>query len=220
MGSAVVTVRAPQRSMMRAVQQPLYDTEVYAVAGALNTSFFSNQIGTLPLGWVNPKTIGHTNLVQSGQIGSPSRFYLEGFQFQISPIMSTPATCLAEVMDQCLIINPGIFRIGIGSIRDLLVCPAADIPSGVYPRLEGNNSDQTAGPVNQQHVFVGNGKPSVKQIYPFRMTTSKGARRYPIMAEENIAVTLEYPAGLSALTGGAIIHALRFVMQGIFFKSV
>jgi hypothetical protein len=81
------------------IWQPLYDWQIYPLAGVAALPFFQVQQGagfsSQPIAAAGPKTEWDTNLTQPGQLPAPQSFWVDGIEVVVSPGGSATANLYA-----------------------------------------------------------------------------------------------------------------------------
>jgi len=164
-------------AILRPLQQPLYDTEMFLAGVALaQRIYFQRQLGQADQsGAIQAKQAAHTNLQQPGQLANPLEFSLFGFLFEID------ASC--TLVDFIQIYRTAVFSFTYTGNRTYLQIPLTRIPQGVSP--EGTASEGgTAFTSGITHNGVGH----ISNIYKF--TIGKSALR--IRPTESFQVSLAW----------------------------
>lgn len=153
-------------AILRPLQQPIYDTEVYVAAVAVtDVQYFQRQVGQTFAFGTTPavKTLGETNLTQPGQLANPLEFSLFGFTHEIDPGVT--------YADYVLIYRTALFTFTYTGNRVYLQIPLTKIPQGVGP--DGFSFANTAAVAQGGTVKQGVGH--VSNVYKF--TIGKAALR-------------------------------------------
>ncbi len=186
MRSVVVSKPAPA-GYVRALRNPLYDTDNILAAATNQLRLFQVPIGQLNASAVR-KTEADTNLSQAGQLANPQMFDLHGFQLEVQ--IGT------VVADHILLYTRGVFEFSFGTQRIWLQVPLSRVPQGTS--LQGVGSGAAASP------NLANGSPSVREYYPF---VQPDGSPYPIKATETFQVRLFWPSGAITLSAVTMVRA-------------
>jgi len=183
MNSVVISKPAPA-GYVRALRNPLYDTDNMLAAATTQLRLFQVPIGQLNASAVR-KTEADTNLSQAGQLANPQMFDLHGFQLEVAI-----GTVIADMI---LLYSRGVFEFSFGTQRIWLQVPMSRVPCG--PAVNG-----IAGGAVVPSPNLFNGWPSVREYYPF---VQPDGSPYPIKATETFQVRLFWPSlaiSVSAVT--------------------
>jgi hypothetical protein len=191
---SVQVSRAAPAGYVRALRNPLYDTDNILAAPTTQIRLYQVPIGQLNASAVR-KTEADTNLNQAGQLANPQMFDLHGFQLEVAI-----GTVIA---DHILLYTRGVFEFSFGTQRIWLQLPLSRIPQGTA--IYGVGSGAAASP----NLF--NGAPSVREYYPF---VQPDGAPYPIKATETFQVRLFWP---SAAISPSAVTLLRCYMIGTLY---
>lgn len=121
------------------LDQPLYDTMYYPIAGTMQINFFTvplgqpavirTPLGGAPVAGVNwPKTYRDTNMRVAGIIPGEEEWEFQGFNlcFRRAVLPATPEL-ITDLADEKLIMDNGWFIIKIGQ-KDVLYVPSNLVP--------------------------------------------------------------------------------------------
>lgn len=110
------------------IQQPMYDSEILPAAGIANLRFFSRPQGAV-FGAAT-KTLLETNMMSSGTLPSPHRFYIWGVQVSVkNGILEDGSYYEMSVKDLKKVYDKAYFVLHIGT-KDYLTLPLEKIPQG------------------------------------------------------------------------------------------
>ena len=185
-GSVIISKPAPA-GYVRALRNPVYDTDDILAAPTNQLRLFQVPIGQLNASAAR-KTEADTNLTQAGQLANPQMFDLYGFQVEVEP-----GTIIA---DHILLYTRGVFEFSFGTQRVWLQVPLSRVPQG--PALQGIGSGIAAS------ENISNGFPSVKEYYPF---VQPDGSPYPIKATETFQARLFWPSGAITLSAVTVMRA-------------
>jgi hypothetical protein len=165
-----------QTPVLRPLRQPIFDTEVYPAGGIATLRLFTNST-TFAAG--GAKLSRHTNMTQSGQLGTPLEFDLVGFNVEIERGTSKD--------DHDTLYRTGQFIWFFGQNTIWLNVPLSRIPEGIglYGQI---SQDGNAAPV-EKSVLV-NGWPIVQNLYNFT-TPDRMARR--VTSTESFRAQIDFP---------------------------
>jgi hypothetical protein len=194
MAQSVQVSRPAPAGYVRALRNPLYDTDDLQNAATTQVRLFQ-----VPLGQNNAsavrKTEADTNLTQAGQLANPQMFDLHGFQFE-----TVPGALIANLI---LIYQRGVFEFSFGTQRIWLQVPISRVPQG--PSL------QAAGNAAAAAVTLNWGFPSVREYYPF---VQPDGSPYPIKATETFQVRIFWPS--LAITSTAVLMIRTFLVGTLY----
>mgnify|MGYP001074499448 CR=1 FL=1 len=205
MSELAVQRQAPQAAL-RALKNPLYDTqEAPAAAAAVrNLVFFQSPLGNALNVTGALKTIAETNLNQSGQIGIPNEFELFGFNTTftydtgyIEDSVGGPFSVLANFLDDVAeTYEQALFRFSFGQNRPYLQVPFTRIPHGDYMLTGPAAAAQDNGATGLNIFAISNGCSDKKEFYKFFVNDQP----VPINSAENFNAELQWnnPYGLEA----------------------
>ena len=209
------------------INEPLYDTQVYPVAGAATLTFFTQGLsGTVVAGV--PRTLRETNVPIAGALPNPQQFHVYGIQVvpdaqcQSAQTTAGAATAVPVLTDQVTIISQSFFRLYIGT-KSYVEVTSILIPCG-HGLTGAAATTIGAREVSSFHNGVAH------QNNYFDVTVRVGHSRKPIHIppQQNFrcelvfpgpaatAVTLNNTLGGTA-TGGMLI---KVVLRGIRWREV
>lgn len=187
-------VRGIPAAMVRSYKEPLYDSVlILAAAPSAERVWFQRPIGQTLEDNATAKTELHTNLTQSGVLGSPSSFDLYGFNARVAKGVA--------FADYNAIMSAGLVSVFFGQNQPFLRVPLEEIPAGVD--TEGLST------VDSPHVGLG----VVDNYYRFDI----GGQALHIHATESFRATLTFPSGIGTVETNTLA---RFYMRGIRYKGV
>ena len=122
MSRRVVAV-APGVPGLEPINEPLYDTQTYPLAGTASLVFFTAGLGT--------RTLRETNVPIAGALPNPQQFHIYGVQLTPSLLATTQsgATAALAITDQTAIIENSFFRLFIGT-KSYIECASVFVPNG------------------------------------------------------------------------------------------
>jgi hypothetical protein len=200
-GTGIALSRPAPAGYVRALRNPLYDTDDLLAAATNQVILFQRPQGQTDAS-ANVKTAAETNLTVGGQLANPQMFDLFGFQFEVQGD--------AAIADKILVYNTGVFRFSFGTQRTWLELPIRRIPDG--PQLVTTGAATgTSGTIIRDTIY---GWPSVREYYPF---VKPSGRPYRIKATETFQVVISWPSG--AITPSAVVQ-IRAYMVGILYVGL
>lgn len=196
-GTGIALSRPAPAGYVRALRNPLYDSDDLLAAATTQVRLFQVPLGQNDASG-NAKTEAETNLTIGGQLANPQMFDLFGFQFEVQNDV--------VLADAFLIYTSGVFEFSFGTQRIWLQVPITRVPAG--PGLTGIGSAAAAT------ESVTWGWPSVKEYYPF---VKPNGRPYRIKATETFQIRIFWPAG--AITPSAVTQ-IRTFLVGILYVGL
>lgn len=178
------------------IWQPLYDYQVYAMAGATQMNFFQRSVGSAA-----GVTLADTNMSVPSMLPRPQEFLITGIQVYFKPgnAVNRASLAVAVVPENINDINDVIFgnsflKLFIGS-KDYLV----DGPLGKFPPVFGISGmaaymgQTTTADVNGRFTDYGKATGRYYSITPVK-----------IPANQNFNVSLNFPTAIAASVAGTI----------------
>lgn len=94
------------------IKQPLYDYNLYPLAGVINLPFFQTQQGaglsSSPGNANQVKALTDTNMTQPGQLPAPQAFWVSGIELDVQPGSSAAANTYANQVPAAFAVAAGI----------------------------------------------------------------------------------------------------------------
>lgn len=200
------------RAGWEAIRQTLYDFQVYAAAGQAQLTFFSQ-----PIGGAAARTASDTNMTLAGQIPANQEFLAQSIEVHFFPTAPAVAAAnpsafgaqavAAQINDAYLVGRTGNLSLVIGSKPYLQEAPLGRFPAKTGFELHAALADvTTAGASLQSRIAFGRwcGRPYLLSPADLLIT-----------ANQNFAVTLNWPEGVQAIANPARIGV---VLDGILYR--
>jgi len=186
-------VKGVPAAIVRSYKEPLYDSvQILAAAPATERIWFQRPLGQTLEDGVTTKTLLHTNLNQSGTLGTPLSFDIYGFNLRLPKNITKANYNLIEAA--------GVVVVQFGQDTQFLTVPMEEIPSGV--------DTEGLGATDSPHVGWG----TVDNFYRFDI----GGQALHINSTESFSVKLQFPSGLAGVTGNQLA---KFYQRGIKYKG-
>lgn len=199
--TGILLSRPAPAGYVRALRNPLYDTDFIQAAATNQMRFYQTPQGQNNLS-AAVKTEKDTNLTIGGQLANPQMFDMFGFQFE--------AQADAARADKLLVYNTGVAEFSFGTTRIWLQQPVTRVPTG--PQLVTTAAATTVGATTIQDTIFGSA--SVKEYLPF---VKPNGAPYRIKATETFQMRLFWPSG--AVTPSAVTQ-LRWFIVGLHYVGL
>jgi hypothetical protein len=198
------------------INEPLYDTQTYPVAGVAQLVFFATGLGG--------RTLRETNVPIAGALPNPQQFHIYGAQLCPSMLataqVATAAAMQRTVSDQAALIENSFFRLFIGT-KSYIEVASVFVPNG--HGLVGFAAT-TAGEI----ASATNGVAHQNNFYDVTVKVNRSRLAIHVPPQQNFRVTLEYPGpGATAVVtnvtiGGAATGGIpiRVFLLGIKWREV
>lgn len=214
------------------IKQTLYDTLIYATAGATALRFFQNPVGqglsAAPGNANNAKTLADTNMTQAGTLPSPQGFFVSSIEVDFqpgsvntantftpqtrassaaAPAAATGIVQVGAVNDVSSVLGAGFLQFNVGSKNYLTEAGLLRFPPKARFELDA--------------AFAGNSATTAN----FGAANLKaGGRPYmlnpgiAIMTSQNFEVIVNYPVVVATPSG--FNGAMRVILDGWQFRAV
>src|SRR3990167_6478099 len=115
MGRRIVADQ-PGIPALEPINEPLYDTQVYALAGTATLTYFTQGLAGNVVAGV-PRTLRETNVPIAGALPNPQQFHIYGIQLvpDMQNLVARTAAAATIIADQVTIISQSFFRLFIGT---------------------------------------------------------------------------------------------------------
>jgi hypothetical protein len=195
-----IVAEQPGVPALEPINEPLYDTQTYPLAGTSNLVFFTQGLGG--------RTTRETNVPIAGALPNPQQFHIYGLQLVPATLAQSQFGAAANqaMTDQATIIDNSFFRLFIGT-KNYVEVSTVFIPNG--HGLTGAVGTAIAGSAT---VSVHNGVAHQNNYYD--VTVKVGHARKPIHLppQQNFRCELVFPGpGAVAVTTNVSIGG---VLQG------
>lgn len=197
-----VSSGVPRSTVLRPLQQPLYDTELMPQAGRIELVYFARPVSQTFAFGVLVKSKAETNLLQSGQIPQPQEFLVAGFTFEVE------SNILKGDFD--LMYTQSYFEFTFTGNRVYLELPLAQMPQGITPNGFASTTVNNAA-IGQ----VANGLGLSNNIY--KMTCQGQALK--IMPTESFNARARWPNGAPNIAPAAGVRTRTYI-RGLLFNAV
>lgn len=166
------------------INEPIYDTQTYPVAGTSSLTFFAAGLGT--------RTLRETNVPIAGVLPNPQQFHVYGVQIVPSFLGSSSVVQSTVVTDLATIVDNSFFRLFIGTKSYVEVCTCF-IPNG--HGISGFASTTVGA---RELASVHNGVAHQNNFYD--VTVKMGHQRKPIHLppQQNFRAELVFPGPAAA----------------------
>lgn len=211
-----IMAEQPGIPALEPINEPLYDTQTYPVAGVAQLTYFAAGLGV--------RSLRETNVVIAGALPNPQQFHIYGVQLTFS-VQGTAAAGAAALpgplTDQGAIIDNSFFRLFIGT-KNYVEVTSIFIPSG--HGLVGAAATTVGG---RELASFHNGVAHQNNYYD--VTVKVGHQRKPIHLppQQNFRAELVFPGAAPAITtnvniGGAASGGMpvRVFLLGIKWREV
>jgi hypothetical protein len=209
------------------VRQALYDTTIYATAGATSLNFFATPVGqglsAAPGNANGTKTLADTNMTLAGQVPAGQNYLVETIEVDFRPGSVSTANTFT-------LVNPIVFNAAAssGTVFGAVSDVAAIYTTGFLNFSVGSKNYLTEGPMNkfppQQRLSVQGAVASTSATVGQTAITLARAegRPYhvdPIRLEngQNFSVTCNWPVAVATPSG--FNGALRVSLDGYLFRA-
>jgi len=208
------------------IWQPLYDWNIYPVAGALALNFFSTPVGggfsAQQIAAAAPKSIADTNLFQAGILPAPQSFWVDGIELCIDPGSSATANLFANALPGTIpaaaaVTNEPIF------LDYWLMAKSGTLVFSIMQKEYYREGPLYRFPQRSFHrtdiAITNNSATAVNAGYITPRTEGVGVRfdpGYGIATTCNFAVTLLWPAVVALTTNNARIGCF---LNGWLFRA-
>lgn len=196
LGMGLTVGTRPSTPFLRALRQPLWDTERYPAAGTLRINFFVNNT-TFAVG--GAKSIRDTNMTQGGSLSTPLTFDMVGFTMEFER-----GTIIA---DHNILYNTGLFTFLFANVQWLQV-PDTRMPEGIG---QAGAVATTVAAITP--TILSNGLGLTSNFYSF-LTPDRKARN--IRSNEAFRVVKDYPAS----TAISVETDITIYLVGTLFVSL
>lgn len=118
-----IVAEQPGIPALEPINEPLYDTQVYPLAGAATLVFFTQGLGG--------RTTRETNVPIAGALPNPQQFHVYGVQLVPATLAMSQFGAAAQnaMIDQAIIIDNSFFRLFIGT-KNYVEVATVFIPNG------------------------------------------------------------------------------------------
>lgn len=209
------------------IKQPLYDYQIYPLAGIALLTYFQNPIGTglsaSPGNALAVKQSTDTNMQQQGQLPAPQAFWIEGIEVDVQPgssaaantfalqvpsafAVASAATVQAGTTDVNAIYSTGCLTLNISNKNYYQEGPLYRFPTRSDLRLDSAiaTTSGTVGEVAKEKINL-NGE---------RVKLAPGVG---IMTSQAFNVTLTWPVIVALPTNNARVGV---ILNGWLFRAV
>lgn len=210
------------------IRQPLYDTAVYATAGAVTIPFFSTPIGqgssAAPGNAGNVKTLADTNMTLAGQLPAGQNFFMESIEVDIqagssaattttfalvNPLVFNAAassgTVMAAVSDVAALYHTGFLSLNVGSKNYLTDGPLSKFPPKTHLNVNAAVAS-TSATVGQTLVSLARAEGRPYNVDPIRLENG-----------QNFAVSANWPVAVATPSG--FNASIRVELDGWLFRQ-
>lgn len=219
MASNVVVKQPSPRATLRALKQPVFDTqEAPAAAGAVpNLQFFLVPQGGALNVTGNLKTVADTNIEQSGQLGVPNQFDLFGFNMSFiydttyfdDGVAGSLANFCADIVETY---EASVFKFMFGLQKTWLTIPLSRMPHGTFP-ISGTGDTAVDA---EKYMCISNGESRKGEFLKFFSNDSC----IPINSAENFSARIEWPLVNYGLTADGDESRLIVSLVGVFYTAL
>ncbi|HJW55872.1 MAG TPA: hypothetical protein VJ577_11410 [Burkholderiaceae bacterium] len=213
---------------MERIKSKLYDTVVYATAGATNIAFFSTPIGqgasAAPGNAGNVKTLADTNMTLAGQLPAGQNFLVESIEVDFKPGSSaattttfalvaplvfnaaaSAGTVMAAISDVAAIYNTGYLTFTVGSKNYVQEGPLGNFPPMTHLNVNAAVAS-TSATVGQTLVGLARAEGKPCNIDPVTL-----------VAAQNFSVTASWPVVVATPSG--FNGSMRVNLGGYLFRN-
>lgn len=189
-----IVAESPGIPALEPINEPLYDTQVYPLAGAASLTFFAAGLGV--------RTLRETNVVIAGALPNPQQFHIYGIQITMSAIGTAAAGNAAQpgpLTDQAALIDNSFFRLFIGT-KSYVEVATLFVPAG--HGLVGAAATTIGG---RELASFHNGVAHQNNYYD--VTVKVGHQRKPIHLppQQNFRAELVFPGTAPVITTNVTI---------------
>ena len=197
------------------VNEPLYDTQVYPLAGVAQLVFFTQGLGG--------RTLRETNVPIAGALPNPQQFHIYGVQMTPSLLGSAVSAAANTVLaDLGAIIENSFFRLFIGTKSYVEVASVA-VPSG-----NGISGFAATTAIGTDIAAATNGVAHKNNFYDVTVKIGRSRKPIHLPPQQNFRASLIFPGpAATAITtnvtiGGAAQGGwpLRVFLLGIRWREI
>lgn len=197
-----IIAESPGIPALEPINEPLYDTQTYILAGSATLTFFAAGLGV--------RTLRETNVVIAGALPNPQQFHIYGVQLvPACQGSSTGAAGGAQPMmvDNAAIIDNSFFRLFIGT-KNYIEVATVFIPNG--HGLTGFGATTVGG---RDLFAVTNGVAHRSNYYDVTVKIGRSCKPIHLPPQQNFRAELNFPGTAPVITtnvniGGAATGGL------------
>lgn len=189
-----IVAEAPGLPALEPINEPLYDTQTYLVAGMANLPFFTTGLGG--------RTLRETNCPIQGALPNPQQFHIYGIQLvpAAQAMSASGAAATTLVNDQAIIIDNSFFRLHIGT-KSYVEIATVFIPAG--HGLTGWAATTVGA---REVVGAHNGVAHQNNYYDVTVKVGRSRKPIHLPPQQNFRCELVFPGpAASAVTTNVVI---------------